>query len=78
MSLQDNSFKLLDFTIYDEKHEPDPISSSSDDDSSDNSRSGGYKINKDCKRFIIQMFGINSAAHCASLFLAARPLIRMF
>ena len=59
MSLQDNSFKLLDFTIYDEKHEPDPISSSSDDDSSDNSRSGGYKINKDCKRFIIQMFGIN-------------------
>ena len=59
MSLQDNSFKLLDFTIYDEKYEPDPISSSSDDDSSDNSRSGGYKINKDCKRFIIQMFGIN-------------------
>ena len=47
MSLQDNSFKLLDFTIYDEKHEPDPISSSSDDDSSDNSRSGGYKTKEE-------------------------------
>ena len=64
MSSQDNSFKLLDFTIYDEKYEPDPVSSSSDDDSSNK----GYTINRDCKRFTIQMFGINEIGETFCVF----------
>jgi len=55
----DQSFRLLDFNIYDEITEKD---------TSSGSESGEYDIRRDMKRFTIQMYGINETGETFSLF----------
>jgi len=55
----DQSFRLLDFNIYDEIMEKD---------TSSGSESGEYDIRRDMKRFTIQMYGINETGETFSLF----------
>ena len=59
MSVMDQSFRLLDFNIYDEIMEKD---------TSSGSESGEYDIRRDMKRFTIQMYGINETGETFSLF----------
>tara|TARA_B110000285_G_scaffold29781_1_gene30284 strand:- start:322 stop:4083 length:3762 start_codon:yes stop_codon:yes gene_type:complete len=59
MSVMDQSFRLLDFNIYDEITEKD---------TSSGSESGEYDIRRDMKRFTIQMYGINETGETFSLF----------
>lgn len=59
MPVMEQSFRLLDFNIYDEIMEKD---------TSSGSESGEYDIRRDMKRFTIQMYGINEKGETFSLF----------
>ena len=60
MPVMDKSFRLLDFNIYDKVVEKE---SSSGSDSGEE-----YKMKRDMKQFVIQMFGINESGETFSVF----------
>ena len=62
MPTMDKSFRLLDFNIYDKVIEKE-LSSESGSDSGEE-----YKVKRDVKQFVIQMFGINETGETFSVF----------